>query len=540
MKRLYYLLLSLLPLSAWADDVTISTATEFREFAAKVNGGVNYEGTTVKLAADIDLGGVAGNADTYWTPIGTMTHPFQGTFDGQGHWISNLRADVEGSATGNVAGLFGCIASTATVKRVGVQSGNIHISSKAGGNNANCYVGGIVGLNHGRIEQCVNMADVVGNWNMADVGGIAGASGEIGGGATTATIENCYNQGQIISWKKEGETYFLGGIVGVNDGTVNGVYSNGTVSGVTFSGSIYATNSLGTISDAYSGGTLTGYALDGQLNSQGDYSVWTFTENELPQLSCFVPFDLELKNNADDIISTLETNVGKLCNVTLSGHKLYKDNCWNTLCLPFSLSSFVGTPLEGATVMSLNEASFDNGTLTLNFTTETAIEAGKPYIVKWEMDGDITELITNPAFSRVTISDVLTPSSPSSILTFQGNYSPKTLSANDRQKLYLGAANTLYYPSNDVTIGSFHAYFKLGDGLIAGEPATSSGNSASSSVKAFVLHLGEDETTGVEPLDLGQLDIHLSGCYSLDGKKTSSLHPGNLYIIDGKKVFIRK
>ena len=536
MKRLYYLLLSLLPLSAWADDVTISTATEFREFAAKVNGGVNYEGTTVKLAADIDLGGVAGNAATYWTPIGTMMHPFQGTFDGQGHWISNLRADVEGSATGNVAGLFGCIASTATVKRVGVQSGNIHISSKAGDNNANCYVGGIVGLNHGHIEQCANLAYVVGDWNMAAAGGIAGACGEIGGGATTATIKDCYNQGSIISGQKAGETYYLGGIVGVNDGTVNGVYSNGTVSGVTYV-SFYVTNS-GTTS--YSG-TLTGYALDGQLNSKGDYSVWTFTENELPQLSCFVPFDLVLENNANDIISTLETHVGKLCNVTLSGHKLYKDNCWNTLCLPFSLSSFVGTPLKGATVMSLNEASFDNnGTLTLNFTTETAIEAGKPYIVKWEMDGDITELITNPAFSRVTISDVLTPSSPSSILTFQGNYTPKTLFANDRQKLYLGAANTLYYPSNNVTIGSFHAYFELGDGLIAGEPATSSGNSATSSVKAFVLHLGEDETTGVKPLDLGQRDIHLSGCYSLDGKKTSSLHPGNLYIIDGKKVFIRK
>jgi hypothetical protein len=57
---------------------------------------------------------------------------------------------------------------------------------------------------------------------------------------------------------------------------------------------------------------------------------------------------------------------------------LFKDGGWNTLCLPFALTDFTGTVLEDAMVMTLSEASFSNGTLTLDFGDATAMEAGKP------------------------------------------------------------------------------------------------------------------------------------------------------------------
>ena len=38
---------------------------------------------------------------------------------------------------------------------------------------------------------------------------------------------------------------------------------------------------------------------------------------------------------------------------------------------------------------------------------------------------------------------------------------PVTLKADDRKKLFLGANNKLYYPNDDVTINSFHAYLEL-------------------------------------------------------------------------------
>ena len=93
---------------------------------------------------------------------------------------------------------------------------------------------------------------------------------------------------------------------------------------------------------------------------------------------------------ADDADNTtiIENNDDLESNVTLQGRTFYRDGDWNTLCLPFNVSSFTGTPLASATVKELNEETSNldnNGTLTLNFKDATSIEAGKPYIVKWQL-----------------------------------------------------------------------------------------------------------------------------------------------------------
>lgn len=269
-------------LGASAEVVRIGNATELNDFAKAVNAGTRFEGETVMLIADI----VLDEAD-YWMPIGTTDAPFCGTFDGQGHWVSNVYVDVDGRATGDVAGLFGCIGTTGTVRRVGVQSGSIHIAAKSS-DVANCYVGGIAGLNSGRIEQCANLATVVGNYTMAFVGGIAGANGNITGGETNAIIEDCYNLGRIFTNKTEySDQNYLGGIVGISDGLVQHVYSSGEISQAAVvdgiaTYSIVAPQPVGT----YATGDMTGFALDGGLNTAGDYSVWSFAEERLPELTC--------------------------------------------------------------------------------------------------------------------------------------------------------------------------------------------------------------------------------------------------------------
>ena len=269
----------------WASDevVYIGSAGELARFAATVNAGESFEGETVVLTADIVL-----DESDDWMPIGTTDAPFCGTFDGQGHWVSNVYVDVDGRATGDVAGLFGGIGTTGIVRCVGVQNGSIHIAAKSS-DVANCYVGGIAGLNSGRIEQCANLATVVGNYTMAFVGGIAGANGNITGGETNATIEDCYNQGRIFTSKTGySDQNYLGGIVGINDGAILHVYSQASeISNAAYADNI--TNNSPVASEtvgAFSTGDLTGFVLDGGLNSQGDYSVWTFAEGRLPRLTC--------------------------------------------------------------------------------------------------------------------------------------------------------------------------------------------------------------------------------------------------------------
>ena len=290
MKRLYFFLLSVFVATPliWAQGETLSISTEmqFRNFAAAVNGGNNFAGCTVVLTQDIEL-----DENEDWVPIGTTYAPFQGTFDGQGHWVSNLYVNVDGLITDDVAGLFGCVGEQGIVRRVGVDSGIVRVASKSN-DEVGCYVGGIAGLCAGHIEQCANYATVLGNQTNAFVGGIVGGLGNIAGGATAASIKDCYNRGRIFTSKTSySDQNYLAGIVGICDGAVSRVYVSTDVE-ISNASATHRIANLSIVAapleKAYFNGDMTGFSLDGSLNKQGDYSVWTFAEGKLPELTTFI------------------------------------------------------------------------------------------------------------------------------------------------------------------------------------------------------------------------------------------------------------
>ncbi len=229
--------------------------------------------------------------------------------------------------------------------------------------------------------------------------------------------------------------------------------------------------------------------------------------------------------NTEDNSTAISTANGNTANVTLDGRTLYKDGDWNTLCLPFNLSNFTGTPLEGATVKTLTSSSFNSetGSLTLTFSDDlTAIEAGKPYIVKWASGSDIV----NPAFQGVVVSNaeynIVTTNA-----TFTGSYDPILLTGGDRSVLYLGSSNKLYFPASDRTIGSCRAYFQLD----LDDP---------SPVKAFVMNFREeDDADGIGLIQNSYFKVQNEGeeWYDLSGRKLSGKpEKGGIYIHNGKKV----
>ena len=253
--------------------------------------------------------------------------------------------------------------------------------------------------------------------------------------------------------------------------------------------------------------------------------------------------DISLADNADNSAILYDYN-GKLAQtVTLTGRTLYKDGAWNTLCLPFSVGSLDGTPLEGARVKTLVSATFADGTLTLNFTADlTAIEAGKPYIVKWATTGDD---IVSPVFTgglEITNSGSIAVTGDAA--DFVGNYSPYSTGGEDNTLLYVGADDKLYWPNADMTIGAFRAYFRLNGGL------TASGGSSSATVRRTVLNFG-DGTTSIdsaspksspEGKDFGSPLLQEGtgeALYDLSGRKVNSpLAPG-IYIRNGKKIIVK-
>lgn len=193
---------------------------------------------------------------------------------------------------------------------------------------------------------------------------------------------------------------------------------------------------------------------------------------------------LTLADNADNSTAIAAAN-GKVYDVVLSGRTLYHDGRWNTLCLPFKLDSFSGTPLDGATVKTLESASFADGKLTLNFVSVTQTEAGKPYLVKWARGTDFSD----PVFTNVTIvgetADITTE-----VVDFKGCFAPVALQANDKTILYLGGDNKLYFPAASCNVNAFRGYFKL-NGITAGELTAGEAN-------AIVLNFDDDATTGID------------------------------------------
>ena len=293
------------------------------------------------------------------------------------------------------------------------------------------------------------------------------------------------------------------------------------------------TNTSYTLSDLTALTDYTIYVQSVKGNKTSEWSSTFFTTTDESSIG--------LVDDGDNT-AVIDANINKQRDVTLAGRTLYKDGDWNTLCLPFDLDDFTGTPLEDAIVMALDNSEdcntgFDatTGTLTLDFVEANQIEAGHAYIVKWETMDDPIE---NPVFNGVNIvnesPDDQSIVSKDGYVTFIGTYGPSNIYTAEKTNLYLGANNMLYYPTNkDFVVNACRAYFQLNNGLVCGEPNTP-GN-----INAFVLNFGDD-SSGIENLQSSIFNIQSESWYTLDGRKLNG-KPKNkgIYINNGHKVVIK-
>lgn len=183
----------------------ISTAAQLAAFRDEVNSGNSYEGKTIALSADINLNGEA------WTPIGTFTNPFKGTFDGHGYTISNLSVTTDSE----FAGLFGYID--------GAKILNLHAEGTITHNhttNSGGFAGGICGYaGSSEISGCSFAGTVTGH----------GIAGGIAGTTTDTPVTACRNTATVSSMGMSGYSLYFGGIVGQASGKVTACYNTGKV-----------------------------------------------------------------------------------------------------------------------------------------------------------------------------------------------------------------------------------------------------------------------------------------------------------------------
>ncbi len=292
-----------------ANPYKIQNVDDLKLLAENVNNGEAYANTYFKLTANIDL-----NNEPNWTPIGKSGLPFQGTFDGYGYQITNLKI----SNGGQYAGLFG-YTKGAVIK-------NCNVTGEINGYN---HTGGIVGSANvnTKIRNCSFQGNVEGN-------------GEKRGGIVGHTSIGCDVSGCFVTGTVTGEK-FVGGIAGWGAGTIKNCYAlaNVTATGVSAGGiaGYYCSNF--TIENCYYSGNVSAKWAGGIAG----------------YVSESISGSTEIKN----CVSLAESVTGSNAN-RIAG---YNDNA--TLTNNYAWS---GTTVSGSAASDGADLTYTNGTLSPQFS----------------------------------------------------------------------------------------------------------------------------------------------------------------------------
>ena len=288
-------------LNTGGTTVYVKTAEDLKAFAALVNSGSygedsaklevtdkTFAGIIVEQTADIDLTDLYDDSFTSWIPIGTSsTESFQGTYNGNGKKISNLKINA---TTYIVPALFGNV-QNGTIQNV-IVSGSVTCSS---GDD----VAGLVNcLDSGTVKNCVSNVNVT-NTSAYTTSITGGVVANVKGGSK---ILNCTNNGSI---ENTGKSKYAGGIAGVSDS----------------SGTKYFVNCKNT-------GSVTTSSTDTSSSAGGIIST---NRGKLEILNCINYGKMETKNNAGYGGGILGAN-------STNAYNVYIYNCVNNA----SVNNFSG------------------------------------------------------------------------------------------------------------------------------------------------------------------------------------------------------
>ena len=210
-----------------SDPFLVSDANDLKEIHEKTVVGISYTQMTFKQTESFAVSSI--NSDIYnnWTPIGYEATDFDGTYDGNGFAISNLKLKHE-DYNDNI-GLFSELGTNSVIKNLGVTNATIVTTDSSQGN---------IGI----------LAGSLGYW---------------------AEIKNCYTTGTMTC----SSSRYVGGLIGYakTDSTIEGSYSSATISGAQYTGGIVG-YIVGGMYSCYFAGSVTGTTDVGGIAGRISYS----------------------------------------------------------------------------------------------------------------------------------------------------------------------------------------------------------------------------------------------------------------------------
>ena len=262
----------------------INNADELAWFSEQVNNGQ----TTINVYLNKDIY-FASNKDSLckiaWSPIGgTESSAFNGIFEGNNHSIYGLLSNKENSS---LYGFFGIIGENGVVRNLTVSVSVISANNRKGYYNytndlsglVKIYLGGIAAINNGKIENSHTFGSVIGDhlqyaqnlngggivgWNKGIIRNVSSNqsaisvytfsydanyyAGSCGGivGMNEGTIEFATNNSPVSPRSLDGSGYGNrgGGIAGVNEGVIDKCINKGAVTGRNYIGGITGSNGV--------------------------------------------------------------------------------------------------------------------------------------------------------------------------------------------------------------------------------------------------------------------------------------------------------
>lgn len=340
-----FLILSFMPCNLVVFAATLGTEQNPYEIstATQLKAINNNLSACYKLTANIDLNGED------FTPLGNAeSGTFSGIFDGNGFTISNLNV-----FSGKFAGLFGC--NEGTIKNVKLSG--IYVYGTR-------YIGGVVGQNTtlGSVFNCsVSSGDIEADDGINEIyaGGIIGYN--------EGFVEGTFSNNANLKINNESSLAVAGGIIGKNnsvysvnitDSTNTGNVSASSSSSSSYSGGFVGNNDNGAIT--ISNSTNTGNVSDS--NSSSGYSGGFVGNNSVSTLTI-----------------TDCTNAGNVSGCAYSGGFVGENDgtltitdCTNTGNVSFSDSGLYSGGFVGA--------NYGNGTLTISNSSNTGnVSASSSY-----------------------------------------------------------------------------------------------------------------------------------------------------------------
>lgn len=482
-----------------------------------------------------------------WTPIGGDSTPYEGTFDGAGHTIDNMKTvvNVDKGSRGLVCYLFSGI-----IKNLKLGEGCAVTGF---------YTGGICSNNSGTIQNCT-YAGTIDSQNSA--GGICGIN--------SGTVENCYTTGTVNSQNS------AGGICGSNYGTITNCYwLEGTCPTGIGHGNGEATSKT---KEQFASGEVTYLLQNGQTTQTWGQTLGTdnlpvLTTDEARKVYAYSIYNgsdaaetgyansgnaISLEGNAVAVVETAgftaadgndnvivkNSNDTYTCNkfVLTDGADFYSPvtftageatysrtlpatSTWGTVVLPFESTTTDATLYEATEIVADGS---EEGLLGVTATDNNALKANTPALLKANTPG------TTVGFSATDATvEATTANSPIEKAIGESGYSlTGTMKAISpmTQDCYFISADKFWSVGSQTTVGmkAFRACISA---------------PAASGVRPSSMRIVVGGLTGID--HVGTLEDEPVDVYTTDGRQLRrGINPGSalnglphgIYIVGGKKV----